>query len=61
MVEMAAIVGQEDRMTPVELSREIHAHTPESTLQIIPDCGHLPPIEEPEIMAALLENLLERP
>ena len=60
-VPTAVIVGSEDRMTPVELSREIHTLTPGSTLHVIPDCGHLPPIERPEATAALLKTLLERP
>ena len=48
------IVGQDDRMTPVDLSREIHNLTPGSTFHVIPDCGHLPPIEKPEALAELL-------
>ena len=48
------IVGQDDRMTPVDLSRAIHNLTPGSTLHVIPDCGHLPPIEKPEALAELL-------
>ncbi len=58
-VPTAVIVGQEDRMTPAGLSGEIHALTPGSTLHVIPDCGHLPPIEKPEVMAALLMALLQ--
>jgi pimeloyl-ACP methyl ester carboxylesterase len=57
-IPAAVIVGREDQMTPVALSREIHALTPGSMLHIIPDCGHLPPIEKPEIVAALLKELL---
>ncbi len=60
-VPTAVIVGQEDRMTPVALSREIHTLTPGSTLHVVPGCGHLPPIERPEVTAALLRELLERP
>ena len=59
-IPTAVIVGAEDRMTPVRLSREIHALAPGSLLHVIPDCGHLPPIEKPDITAALLRALLSR-
>ena len=52
------IVGEEDMMTPVEQSREIHDAIPHSGLHIIPGCGHLPPIEKPEVMADLLRELI---
>jgi pimeloyl-ACP methyl ester carboxylesterase len=60
IIPTAVIVGQEDQMTPVALSQEIHALTPGSVLHIIPGCGHLPPIEKPKILAALLMELLAR-
>ncbi len=60
-VPAAVVVGREDRVTPPGLSREIHAAMPGSTLHVIPGCGHLPPIERPGVVAALLEELLERP
>ena len=59
-VPTAVIVGQEDRITPAYQSREIHRLTPGSTLDVIRDCGHLPPIEKPEVAAALLVKLLRR-
>jgi pimeloyl-ACP methyl ester carboxylesterase len=59
-IPTAVIVGQEDQMTPVALSREIHALTPGSTFHMIPNCGHLPPIEKPRILADLLKELLAR-
>jgi pimeloyl-ACP methyl ester carboxylesterase len=59
-IPTAVIVGQDDQMTPVALSQEIHTLAPGSTLHVIPDCGHLPPIEKAEIMAALLKALLAR-
>ena len=59
-VPTTVIVGEEDRLTPVELSQEIHALTPGSTLHVIPGCGHLPPIEAPDAMAALLTEWMAR-
>ena len=55
----AVIVGSEDRLTPVELSQEIHTLTPGSTLHVIPGCGHLPPIEKPAALAAILLGLMK--
>ena len=59
-VPTAVIVGEEDRITPVQQSRAIHLLIPGSTLEIMPDCGHLPPIERPELAAALIVALLQR-
>ena len=58
-VPTAVVVGAEDRLTPIELSREIHDLTPGSTLHVIPDCSHLPPIEKPAALAAILLGLLK--
>ena len=54
------VVGAEDRLTPLTMSQEINTLTPGSTLHIIPDCGHLPPIEKPQAMAAILKAWLEK-
>jgi pimeloyl-ACP methyl ester carboxylesterase len=54
------IVGEHDRMTPPELSEEIRRAIPGADLQVLPDCGHLPPIEKPQVVAELLKALLAR-
>ena len=59
-VPTAVIVGEEDAMTPVARSRTIHGLVPGSTMHVIPGCGHLPPIEAPQVMADLLTALMER-
>lgn len=57
-VPTMVVVGAEDRMTPLPCSREISDAIPGATLHVIPDCGHLPPIEKPLVAAALLRDWL---
>jgi pimeloyl-ACP methyl ester carboxylesterase len=58
-VPTAIVVGSDDKVTPVMLSREIHQLVPASVLHIIRDCGHLPPIEKPAVLAAILLELMK--
>lgn len=53
------ICGANDRITPPAISEAMHALVPHSTLVMIPDCGHLAPMEQPDaVNAALREWLL---
>ncbi len=45
------LVGREDALTPVELSREIAGGIPGARLEIVPDCGHLSTVERPEAVS----------
>lgn len=59
--------GRQDRITPLEVGMEFQALLPQAALAVIEDCGHAPPLEQPEafsqIMLAFLEGLafLEEP
>lgn len=57
-VPTLAIVGDADALTPVELSEEIVSLIPDARLAIIPDCGHLSSIEQPELVSRALEEWL---
>lgn len=59
-VPTQVISGEFDRMSTLAHAHEIHAAIPGSDLHIIPDCGHLPPIETPEIMAGFLRDLIAK-
>ena len=57
-VPTQVICGEDDRMTPLALSQEIHQAIAGAELHVIGGCGHLPPIEKPRIMADRLRALL---
>lgn len=52
------IVGDSDPLTPVERSEEIVALVPQARLAVIPDCGHLSSIEQPDRVSRELDQWL---
>jgi pimeloyl-ACP methyl ester carboxylesterase len=55
------LVGAHDAITPPEEARKMAAALPHATLEIIPDAGHLAPVENPvatnRAMLAFLHGL----
>jgi pimeloyl-ACP methyl ester carboxylesterase len=50
--------GEDDRLLPVPIAERAHRLIPNSRLEIIRDCGHLAPLEQPEaVNGALCEFL----
>ena len=52
------LCGREDKATAVEAHREIAADIPNARLVIVPECGHLSPLERPEAVNAALRTWL---
>lgn len=52
------VVGEDDVATPVHKSETIAAGISGSTLRTVPDCGHSSTVEQPEILADLIEEFL---
>lgn len=52
-------VGDEDGSTPVALVRELSSLIPAAKFEIIAGCGHIPCIEKPEVLLALIEAHLK--
>ncbi|MBD3771675.1 MAG: alpha/beta hydrolase [Rhodobacterales bacterium] len=52
--------GAEDSVTPPAQHEEMAALIPNATLTIIPDAGHMTPLEQPGAVTALLRDLLAR-
>ncbi|WP_338322854.1 alpha/beta fold hydrolase [Pseudomonas ovata] len=52
------VVGEDDQITPVEEAQFMHQQIAGSRLVVIPECGHLPPLEHPQHTCRLLQEWL---
>lgn len=52
------VVGSEDALTPVKVHEEMQAGIAGSRLAVIPDCGHLSTLEQPQVVNGLLREWL---
>jgi len=59
-VPTLVIVGAEDASLPVDCSREISDGIPDSTLEIVPEAGHLSTLEQPEAVSGAMTGFLNR-
>ena len=53
-----AVVGALDRLTPPAIAREMAAAIPGATVEVVPDAGHLSPLENPDAVTAALRRWL---
>jgi pimeloyl-ACP methyl ester carboxylesterase len=56
-VPSAVLVGSHDMLTPVALSRAIVAALPSARFDLLPDAGHMLPLETPDEVAAAITQL----
>lgn len=54
------LCGAEDRVTPVSGNRYIAEHIPGASLQVLPDTGHLLPLERPGEVCGFLREWLQQ-
>lgn len=57
-VPTLVVVGEQDLSTPVDLVRGMARSIAGSQFVVIPDCGHIPSIEQPQILAGLMAKFL---
>jgi pimeloyl-ACP methyl ester carboxylesterase len=48
-VPVLIVHGADDQIIPLSEAESMHASLPDSTLKIIPDAGHLPNLEQPQL------------
>ena len=59
-VPSLVLVGEADAITPPDQARRMAERLPNSRLVVVPDAGHLAPLEQPEAVAEALLDLMER-
>lgn len=52
------LCGQEDTWSPLDRHRRLAERIPGSRLCVVPDCGHMSPLEQPEAVSAALRQWL---
>lgn len=57
-VPTMVVVGADDVTTPLDQARIMHEGITGSELHVLPECGHLPPLERPEDATRLLRDWL---
>jgi pimeloyl-ACP methyl ester carboxylesterase len=50
--------GREDRIVPVECAEQYRRALPDARVTVLERCGHLPPIEQPDVFARLVLDFL---
>ena len=53
------IWGEDDALIPVHYAQEFGRLIPDSRVEVIPDCGHVPQVEQEEATAALVKEFLD--
>ena len=59
-VPTSVIVGADDAITPVELSRAMAGAVPGAELEVIEGAGHMAPAEQPEAVYDAIARLMDR-
>jgi 3-oxoadipate enol-lactonase len=55
---LQVIVGDDDRIAPLEVAKEIASKAKNARLDVIPRAGHMAPLERPDAVAEAIEKFL---
>lgn len=56
-VPTTILIGEQDALYPPEAAMPLARRAPGATIEVVPDCGHLAPLEAPEAVAGALNSL----
>lgn len=59
-VPTTILMGAQDALYPVDTAMPLARLVPGATIQVVPSCGHLAPLEAPEAVVAMLHSLVQR-
>jgi pimeloyl-ACP methyl ester carboxylesterase len=59
-VPVQIVWGDADKVFPLPFGENLHKHLPGSTLTVIPKCGHLPHVEQPDRFKAIITGFVDR-
>ena len=59
-VPTTILMGGQDALYPVDAAMPLARLVPGATIEVVPDCGHLAPIETPDAVVAALDSLAAR-
>jgi pimeloyl-ACP methyl ester carboxylesterase len=59
-IPVLIIWGEEDTVVPLQVGRHFRRDIPDSQLVVIPNCGHIPPEEDPGETTRLVEGFLKK-
>jgi pimeloyl-ACP methyl ester carboxylesterase len=54
------VVGEQDKLIPLDRSQELAQSIPGARLVVVPECGHIPTLEQPQAATAALVEWLQQ-
>lgn len=58
-VPVLLVFGEDDTVTPKECGVRMLARLPQATMEVVPDAGHLAPLENPQVVNSAINDFLD--
>lgn len=57
-VPALVVVGEDDQVSPVDVMTQMAEDIPNALLKVIPDAGHMSPVEQPDVVSQVINDFL---